>query len=117
MVTKTDEILAERSHTHGEYTVSARAAQQLKRAYRSTVVCYLNDAQAEAVEMILHKIARIITGDPNYRDHWDDISGYAQLVAERIYETERQGGAEETEEDEVWLCESTGILCVSATED
>jgi len=25
------------------------------------------------------KIARILSGDHNYRDHWDDIEGYAEL--------------------------------------
>jgi hypothetical protein len=44
----------------------------------------LNDVQREAVEMILHKVGRIISGDPNVHDHWDDIAGYAKLVSERI---------------------------------
>ena len=34
--------------------------------------------------MIACKIARILSGDPNWRDHWDDIAGYATLVAERL---------------------------------
>jgi hypothetical protein len=34
--------------------------------------------------MIMHKIARIMNGDPNYRDSWVDIAGYAQIVADRI---------------------------------
>lgn len=29
--------------------------------------------------MILAKIARIVSGDPNHADHWDDIAGYALL--------------------------------------
>ena len=30
--------------------------------------------------MILHKVARILNGDPDYVDSWADIAGYAQLV-------------------------------------
>ena len=36
--------------------------------------------------MFAHKIGRILVGDPNHRDHWDDISGYAVLVADRLGE-------------------------------
>lgn len=34
----------------------------------------------EALEMIVHKIARILNGDPNHKDSWQDIVGYAELV-------------------------------------
>jgi len=30
--------------------------------------------------MILHKIARILNGDPEYSDNWHDIAGYATLI-------------------------------------
>lgn len=30
--------------------------------------------------MILHKIARIMNGDPDHIDHWHDIAGYATLI-------------------------------------
>ena len=40
--------------------------------------------QREALEMIQHKIARIINGDPNYADSWVDIAGYAQLVVNEL---------------------------------
>ena len=33
----------------------------------------------EALEMIAHKIARILSGDADYADNWVDIAGYAQL--------------------------------------
>jgi hypothetical protein len=36
------------------------------------------------LEMIAHKIARILSGDPNHRDHWEDIAGYAELVVREI---------------------------------
>jgi hypothetical protein len=40
--------------------------------------------QAEALDMIFHKIGRILNGDPNYADSWIDIAGYAKLVADRL---------------------------------
>jgi hypothetical protein len=36
------------------------------------------------LEMIAHKIGRVLAGDPNHADHWDDIAGYARLVARRV---------------------------------
>jgi len=44
----------------------------------------LDADQQEALEMIAHKIARILNGDPNYVDSWVDIAGYAKLVADRL---------------------------------
>ena len=40
--------------------------------------------QAEALEMIVHKIARIINGDADYSDSWRDIAGYAMLISDRL---------------------------------
>jgi hypothetical protein len=34
--------------------------------------------------MIVHKIGRILNGDPNYDDSWADIAGYAQLVVKEL---------------------------------
>jgi hypothetical protein len=44
--------------------------------------------QQEALEMIQHKIARILNGDPDYFDNWHDIAGYATLVAMRLGDDE-----------------------------
>jgi hypothetical protein len=35
--------------------------------------------QREALEMFAAKISRILTGDPDYPDNWDDIAGYGRL--------------------------------------
>ena len=40
--------------------------------------------QREALHQIATKISRIVTGDPDYVDNWDDIAGYAKLVADRL---------------------------------
>jgi hypothetical protein len=44
----------------------------------------LQPDQQEALEMIAHKVGRILNGDPNYHDSWHDIVGYTKLVADRL---------------------------------
>jgi len=79
-----ENLLAERGKTHGDYADHARIAQQIKRAFGDDHhITKLNDMQIESLEMIAHKIGRILAGDPDFSDHWDDIAGYAKLVAER----------------------------------
>jgi hypothetical protein len=77
---KTKELLNERNNTHGPFTGNARVAQELKQVLQLTPSYYkMHDVHREALEMICHKIARIVNGDPTFDDHWDDIAGYALL--------------------------------------
>ena len=80
-----DKILAERGKTHGDFSNQAECAQDLKKAFYNwaqynTQTPYMK----EAVDMILHKLARVAIGDPFVQDHWDDIAGYATLVSDRV---------------------------------
>lgn len=77
--------LEERGKRYGEFKHHAFIAQVLKEGM-SQFVGYkkLAPDQKEALEMIAHKIARILNGDPNYADSWVDIAGYAKLVADRL---------------------------------
>lgn len=84
-----DEILKARGHSNGDYVDMSRAIQRLKFIIRNEVALReerqqecLNSIQLEALDMIAHKIGRIIAGDPNHQDHWRDIAGYATLVAD-----------------------------------
>mgnify|MGYP006275485251 CR=1 FL=1 len=80
----TEDLLIERGKTHGDYALHARITQEIKRIYRDgSSHDKFTDAQRESLDMIAHKIGRIIAGDPDFRDHWDDIAGYAKLVADR----------------------------------
>jgi Holliday junction resolvasome RuvABC ATP-dependent DNA helicase subunit len=85
MSDKIDELLAERGKAHGDYETQAEIAIDLKNAVRSRVGYQqrLSAVQQDALEMIMVKVSRILNGDPNHRDHWDDIAGYARLAAER----------------------------------
>ena len=84
--TKTvDEVLEERGKRYGSFDSHAQLSQKLKRVmYECPKWVILNPDQKEALEMIQHKIARILNGDPNYDDNWIDIAGYSKLVADRL---------------------------------
>lgn len=80
-------ILAERGKRYGSFAANSQYAQQL--------IAVIEDAQIErtkqdtydllqphhvnALHMIAQKISRILSGDANYADNWDDIAGFAQL--------------------------------------
>ena len=74
------EILNERQSTHGTFEESATTVQRIKVIMRSTPNWdKLSNAQREALEMLQHKIGRILHGDPNTLDHWVDCGGYLKL--------------------------------------
>lgn len=79
-----EKTLKQRQKTHGCFVGHARISQELKSVLRHHGVNDLAVDQIEALEMIAHKIARVLNGDPNIHDHWHDIAGYATLVAERL---------------------------------
>jgi hypothetical protein len=78
-------LIQERKRTHGDYKEMAEVSQRLTK-----VICEfegadkLSNSQLTALFMIFHKIGRILAGNPNFADHWLDISGYARLVADEL---------------------------------
>lgn len=79
------ETLAERDESYGSFTSNATVAQNLKAAVRKAGGWdKLAPDQKEAVDMILSKISRLSTGNPDYLDNWHDIAGYASLVETRL---------------------------------
>ena len=73
--------LAKRGKTHGDFKENSEISQCLKEVLRSGKNWEdLSYPQKEALEMIFHKISRIVSGNPNEPDHWQDIAGYATLV-------------------------------------
>lgn len=78
-------ITAERGAQYGDFTTQAAIAQDLKDYMRLLPGWKdLLPHQREALDMIQHKISRILNGDPNVVDSWADIAGYAHIVAIRI---------------------------------
>ena len=87
-------LIAERTKNYGEFYPIAEASQELKSAVKHYVYerdLKLAPDQTEALDMICHKMARIINGDPDYIDSWDDIAGYARLVADRLRKDRKDG--------------------------
>lgn len=88
------DTLADRGTKYGEFTSHADVTQQLKSTMHEfkagSVWDKLEADQKEALEMIQHKIGRILNGDPNYVDSWVDIEGYAHLVSARLIEEQRE---------------------------
>ena len=84
-------LLDARGRTHGDFADHARATQRLKgvmndelgrrhtRGQPDLSLCAL-----ETLDMIMHKLGRIIAGRWDHPDHWNDLAGYARLVAESV---------------------------------
>jgi hypothetical protein len=91
--------LTERGLRYGPFMGHARITQELKqvidmhtptrRIRDGKDVPFLGPDQQEALDMICHKIGRILNGDPDWADSWHDIAGYAQLVADRLNGVQR----------------------------
>lgn len=80
-----DATLVERKQQHGDFTDHARIAQKLKaQMWVEPTWEALSPTQKEALEMIQHKIARVLAGNPNFADHWADIEGYSRIARERL---------------------------------
>jgi hypothetical protein len=81
-------MLKERGTRYGKFAGHARVSQLLKQSIFGNMsddkYSQMDYDQIEALEMIAHKIARIVNGDHNYYDNWKDIAGYAKLVSDRL---------------------------------
>lgn len=91
MADDVNKILSERKNSHGDFSDNAATTQEIKELmFNCTGWTRLSHVQREALDMIAHKIGRILAGDPNFKDHWLDLSGYATLVANRCPEPENK---------------------------
>ena len=82
-----DVTLDARAVDYGKFIEGAEVMQMLKRVVQNALSNrdkVLAHDQAESLDMIIHKIGRIINGNPDVVDHWLDIAGYAKLVADRL---------------------------------
>lgn len=83
-----DDTIQDRDAKYGGFTNVCDCDYEMSNAFhRATdrVIGYaLEPYQIVAIDMILHKLARIACGDPNYVDNWHDIAGYATLVEREL---------------------------------
>lgn len=89
-----DPLLQTREQTHGNFTYNAVWAQCLRDMFRNGCIdvngMESNDPNwdqlparhREALDAIALKLSRILSGQSNFKDHWDDIAGYAKLASE-----------------------------------
>ena len=80
-----NELLNERETRYGKFENHAQLTQNLKAALHAAPKWHaLSASQKESLEMICHKIARVLNGDPDYVDNWTDIAGYAVLIESEL---------------------------------
>ena len=80
-----NEMINKRQSSHGEFNNNSRCTWvMLEIAQKERNWDKLTYGQKHGLYMILHKVARILEGDPNFADHWDDIAGYAAVVSQRL---------------------------------
>jgi len=80
-----EQTLAERGNRYGDFADHAKIAQAIQDDMRiGEGWARLDDVKRQALTVIADKIARILSGDPNYADNWHDIQGYAKLVEDRL---------------------------------
>ena len=81
------DVLNERGNRYGNFEDNSETCQQIKCALGDAIYkngYTLESYHTEALHNITQKMARIVNGDPNYRDNWVDIAGYAQLVVDLL---------------------------------
>ena len=77
----TDQILSEREQTHGLFREVAGYSQAIKNIMRTSRNWdRLDVTQAQVLEVVADKMARILCGDPSFLDHWQDGAGYFELA-------------------------------------
>lgn len=77
--------LKARGKVYGDFPTHAEVTQNIKEAMRNSPNWDILSAdKKEALEMVAHKVGRILNGDPEYKDSWHDIVGYAQLVDDTL---------------------------------
>lgn len=83
--TTTESLITERGSRYGKFKDGAEIMQSLKDTMRDVDGWNnLKASQKEALDMIQHKIGRILNGDPTYDDSWKDIAGYATLIVNEL---------------------------------
>lgn len=86
------DTLAERGARYGDFNDHAALAQKLQDVMREPDGwANLSPVKRQSLTVIADKIARILSGDPEYRDNWHDIAGYAKLAHDRCVDTDGPG--------------------------
>jgi len=81
-VNHSDTAIPNRDRQHGGMEAVGSISQSLKIPIHAARNWYLlTPGEQEALDMIVHKIARILNGDdPHDPEHWTDLAGYAHAA-------------------------------------
>ena len=74
------ETLNQRQSQYGSFEDVAMITEQMVDVMRKGYYENLAYNQKMALYMICSKMARIVNGNPNHKDSWHDIAGYATLI-------------------------------------
>ena len=79
------ETLADREKSYGSYPENCKLTQDVKDILRAHPRWEtMSPDKKQSVEMIVYKMARIITGDHGHKDSWHDIAGFARLIEQNL---------------------------------
>lgn len=81
MTNDIDSVLTQRGSNYGDFRGHAIVTCNILNSMRNSASwSKMSEEQQEALHMIAHKIGRICNGNPNYKDSWTDVIGYARLI-------------------------------------
>jgi len=84
-MSKINETLKQRAGTHGDFAKGGILEQELKDIFRKgTNWNSMEKHKRMTLDLISMKISRILEGDSDFDDHWDDIIGYVTKTKEFI---------------------------------
>jgi len=90
-MTQLEVMLNEREATHGSFALNAKISGLLKQVIRrSPGYDALTEVQREALDLMCTKFSRVLSGQTIHKDHWLDVSGYAQLCVREIENWEKE---------------------------
>lgn len=94
-MTATEVLLRQRGEAYGDVARQS-AVWERTMAEVATQGGYMsmNPQQRQSIRMILLKVSRLVCGNPNRQDTWDDIAGYAKL-ANRVHTLPDGEGSDE----------------------
>lgn len=79
-IEKVRQTLNQRQEQYGSFEDVAMITEQMVDVMRKGYYENLAYNQKMALYMICSKMARIVNGNPNHKDSWHDIAGYATLI-------------------------------------
>lgn len=80
---QTNELLEARQQTHGDFSQNAIYGQELRTIFRSSPRWpQIPPIQREALDNMATKLSRILSGQGDCAEHWEDLAGYSKLALE-----------------------------------